>query len=445
MHRNKILKELQIYKKSYAGSLPSKHNFVIRIIQSLFSFEVLFVLFLFAWAFKADSKFQWVPIDFTKLFFILSVCTGIFVFLGEKKRFNKKAVMLALSGAAFVFYILISLTFSVGHIYAMEKALYISTLTLWVLLACAFIIASDKKRLKYFIKLLMLIAVWIAIESTFEYIKGDGDVINALNSNYLALGYTIGMGLLISIAYAFFSEQGWLKKIVLLITSLFFIFLLFVLGGRGPVISVIISLLVPFLYKTKLVLNNRLRIKKYFIFIAILVIAVVSISIYLYSKDSPTATLARILLLFESGMGTSAGTRAEYYFTAYKLWLAKPFLGHGIGSWPLLIGLPDMYSYPHNMLLEIMVELGLMGLVLFSFIIFWAFKGFTQSRYKKNIFFSIVILMMFINAFMGAMFSGDINDNRILFALLGLMVFDESENEVNKKYACKKRVRENEK
>lgn len=432
MYKNKFQKGLPIYNKNYGRSLSSKHNFVIRIMQSLFSFEVLFILFLFAWVFKADPKFQWVPVDLTLLFFILSVCTGTLVFLGEKKRFNKKAAMLALSGAAFVFYISISLTWSVGHIYAMQKTLYISTLTLWALLACAFIIASDKRRLNHFNNLLLIIAAWIAIESTLEYIKGDGDVINALNSNYLALGYTIGMGLLISTVCVFFSEQSRFKKMLLLIMSLFFMFLLFVLGGRGPLISVTISLLIPILYRTRFILDNKPRIKKYFVFIVILLVAVVSISIYLYSKDSATATLTRILLLFEPGLGTSAGIRAEYYLAAYRLWLAKPFFGHGIGSWPILIGLPDVYSYPHNLLLEIMVELGLMGLILFGFILFWALKGFIQSKYSKSISSSMVILMMFINAFIGAMFSGDINDNRIVFALLGLMAFDESNNEVNR-------------
>jgi O-antigen ligase len=428
MYKSKILKELQKKDKNYGRSLPSKHNFVVRIIQSLFSFEVLFTIFLFAWAFKADSKFQWVPIDLTQLFFILSVCTGILVFLGEKKRFSKKAAMIALFGAAFVSYIFISLNWSVGHIYATEKALYISTLTLWALLACAFIIASDKRRLSHFINLLVVIAFYIAIESTLEYIKGDGDVINALNSNYLALGYTIGMGLLISTAYVFFSERSRLKKMGFLIMSLFFMFILFVLGGRGPLISVTISLTIPFLYRAKLKLYNKLQIKKYFVFIVIILIVVVLISIYLYSKDLATATLSRILLLFEPGMGTSAGTRAEYYLTAYRLWLAKPFLGYGIGSWPILIGLPDVNSYPHNILLEIMVELGLVGLILFGFILICALKGLIQSKYYKSILYSMVILMMFINAFTGAMFSGDINDNRIVFALLGLMAFDDSEH-----------------
>ncbi|HYE11485.1 MAG TPA: O-antigen ligase family protein, partial [Patescibacteria group bacterium] len=390
----------------------------------------------------------WVPIDITELFFILSLCIGILVFLGEKKRFNKKATILALSGAAFAFYIFISLNWSAGHIYAVQKTLHISTLTLWALFACAFIIASDTRRLNRFINLILAIAAWIALASALEYVKGGGGVINALNSNYLALGYTLGMGLIISIAYVFFFEQSRSRKIALFIISLFFMFLLLVLGGRGPLIGVTISLLIPLLYRAKVRLEYKLWIKKYFVFIVILLIAVFSVSIYLYSKDSPTATLARILLLFEPGMGTSVSTRVEYYLASYILWQFKPLLGHGIGSWPILIGLPDRISYPHNMVLEIIVELGLMGLILFGFILFWALKGFIHLKYNRSIFFTFVILMMFINAFMGAMFSGDMNDNRIIFALLGLMAFDEGKYEVNKGLKIvnlQKRVRKNEK
>jgi O-antigen ligase len=428
---SKILNESRIDNKNYRSSFPSGHNLLIRMIQSLFSFEVPFTLFLFAWVFKADPRFQLVPIDLTELFFIVSVCAGTLVFLGEKKKLERKAVVIAFSGSAFVLYAVLSLTWSAGHIYAGQKALYISTLTLWALIACAFIIASDKRRLGRFFNLLLIIAAWIAIECTLEYIKGGGDVINALNSNYLALGYTIGMGLMISTANVFFSEQSRFKKLVMLIISLFFMFLLFVLGGRGPIISVTISLFIPFLYRSRLILAHKSRIKKYFVFLGILLLVVVSASIYLYSKGSPTATLARILLLFDPGMGTSVSTRTEYYVASNQLWLIKPLLGHGLGSWPILIGLPDMYAYPHNMIFEIMVELGLTGLFLFGFVLFRAFKGFIRSKYYKSIFFRIVILMMFVNAFMGAMFSGDLNDNRIIFALLGLMALDESKNEVN--------------
>lgn len=399
------------------------YNVFISIVHYVFSFEFLFILFLFAWTYKGNSVFQWVSVDLTELFFILSVCSGIFIFLGEKKKFGKKAVVLVLSGVTFVFYILISLTWTVGHIYAAQKALYISTLTLWTLIACSFIIASDKRRLARFINLLLLTTVWIAIECTLEYMKSGGDVINALNSNYLALGYALGMGLLICAAYMFFPGQSRLKKILALIMSAYFMFLLFVLGGRGPLLSAIISLLIPLLYGSRFIDTVKFK-KKYTVFLFFLLLSVISISVYLYSKDSPAATLSRISLLFESGMGTSAGTRIDYYVIANKLWQLKPLFGYGIGSWPILAGLPDMNSYPHNLVMEILVELGLAGLALFGCILVSAFKGFIKTQNTGSIFFGSVILMMFVNAFIGAMFSGDINDNRIIFALLGLMAFD---------------------
>jgi O-antigen ligase len=128
-------------------------------------------------------------------------------------------------------------------------------------------------------------------------------------------------------------------------------------------------------------------------------------------------------------MGTSASTRIVYYLAAVKLWLLKPLLGYGIGSWPILIGLPDMYSYPHNLVFEILAELGLIGLILFALTLFLALKGYIKSKNNRTIFFNSVILMLFMNAFIGAMFSGDINDNRIIFAIIGLMTFEENENE----------------
>lgn len=429
MYKYEISKKAFIDRINYRSSLTLKHNIFSRVTHYLFSFELQFILFLSAWVFKADPRFGWIPVDLTELFFILSVCSGIFVFFSEKKRFRGKATVLVFSGMLFVFYVLVSLTWTVGNLYAGQKALYISTLTLWPLIACAFIIASDKCRLVRFINLLLLLTLWIAVESTLEYIKDSHDVINALNSNYLALGYTLGMGLLIFTAYIFFSEQSRLKRIFMLNMSLYFMFLLLVLGGRGPLLSSTVALFIPLLFKSKLIQSNKLKLKKYAAFLAVLFVAIVLISVYLYSKNSPTATLYRILLFLEPGMGTSAGTRTVYYLTAVKLWSLKPLLGYGIGSWPILTGLPDMYSYPHNLVLEILVELGLIGLILFGFTLFVALMGFKKSNYNRTYFFSSVILMMFVNAFIGAMFSGDINDNRIIFALLGLMTFEEDADE----------------
>ena len=128
-------------------------------------------------------------------------------------------------------------------------------------------------------------------------------------------------------------------------------------------------------------------------------------------------------------MGSSAGTRMGYYSESYRLWQLKPLFGHGIGSWPLLIGLPDICAYPHNLIFELLVELGLSGVILFGLLLLAALKDFFKRNAGESIFYVSVILMMFSNAFIGALLSGDINDNRILFAAIGLMAFGRNINE----------------
>lgn len=419
MYKNEFSKTDQIEK---INNSDSKQNIFICFIRILFSFEFLFALFLFAWAYKADPKFEWVPIDLTQLFFILSICSGIFVFLAEKKRFKKKATVIVFSCILFVVYVLISLTWTVSDIYAHQKALNFSILTLWTVIAGAFIIASDKVRLTRFIKLILLLAIWIAVESTIEYLSSRSSIIN-LNSNYLALGYTLGMGVLICTAYGLLSGGSQAKRILMIFLSLYFLFVLFILGGRGPLISTVISLSIPLLFRSKHVQSNKSKLKKYTTFVVILFLIIFLISLYLYSSGSLTATLYRMLLFLEPGMGQSAGTRIDYYLISEKLWLTKPVFGYGIGSWPILNGLPDANFYPHNMVMEILVELGLVGLFLLCLTVFLALKGFIKQNKKSNLFLGTVVLMLFMNAFIGAMFSGDINDNRILFLFLGLMAF----------------------
>lgn len=403
-------------------SVNPKQNIFIRLMQNLFSFEFLFTLFLFAWAYKADLRLAWIPVDLTLLFFVLSVCSGILVFLAEKKTFEKKAVFIVFLGIIFVLYVISSLNWTVGELYAHQKTVSFSTLTLWTLIAGAFIIASDKIRLARFINMIVLFAVWIAIQSTFQYVKGSLNI-NNLNSSYLALGYTLGLGVLICVTYGFLSTESTAKRIFMIFLSLYFLFLLFILGGRGPLISTIISLPVPLLFRKRLAQSNKLKLKKYTVFIIFLFLIIFLICFYLYLKGILTTTLYRMLLLLDPGMGTSAGTRIEYYAISEKLWLSNPVFGYGIGSWPLLNGLPDACYYPHNMVFEILVELGLAGLILFGLTVIFALKGFFKQNIKGNIFLGSVVLMLFVNVFIGAMFSGDLNDNRVLFVFLGLMAF----------------------
>lgn len=81
----------------------------------------------------------------------------------------------------------------------------------------------------------------------------------------------------------------------------------------------------------------------------------------------------------------------------------------------------DATKYPHNLIVEVLVEAGLVigGL----FIAFWAWR--TSCWWRRlnrwNTSQSLVIKGLIICWGVNVLFSGDLNDSRILFLLLGLL------------------------
>src|SRR5947207_15613008 len=52
---------------------------VLKESRVLISFEVTFVLYLYAGLFKADARLGWIPFDLTAAFFAVNVMSGIFI------------------------------------------------------------------------------------------------------------------------------------------------------------------------------------------------------------------------------------------------------------------------------------------------------------------------------------------------------------------------------
>jgi hypothetical protein len=107
--------------------------------------------------------------------------------------------------------------------------------------------------------------------------------------------------------------------------------------------------------------------------------------------------------------------RVDHLTTSYNLIFhhAKGFLfGYGWGSYGIVSGGSDERWYPHNMILEIWVETGLVGLVLFLI-----FLIYTCRRNFKNNPFSWVFLFLFLNV----MKSSSLVDLRLFFGFLAIV------------------------
>lgn len=383
------------------------------------------MLFLFAGRFKADPRFEWVPIDITAFFFLISVIIAICILLRNNMKIKKKSLILPVIFLIFALYSFLSLTWSPGLIYAKQKVFYIATLVLWSLMGASMIIAQSRERIKRFFVIYIIFAFWIAIESTKAYINNHGvGFVTALGGNYLGIGRVIGVGALIVLIYSiFWAKNNWIKIFSLLIFG-YFMWILFVAGGRGPFISTFLACLVPIFVGWSFSKHKGIRIKRYTNQLSMIIAIIIVFLIILYISDNLTTTMNRILVLFDDGMGNSAGLRIEWYKSSFVYWGEKPLLGNGIGSWPVINSAVDVRGYPHNIILEIMVELGLIGLIIFIMLLIIALKCFGPWKTVRDDPLKILIFVIFINALVNAMVSGDIPDNRFLFFVLGIMAIN---------------------
>lgn len=400
-------------------------------IISFLSFELLLVLFLNAGRYKADPRFAWVPVDLTALFLVLSVAAGVYILIYKDLFFVLDSLKLNFIYFIFVGYVLLSFFWTPGEIYASEKAMYIATLVYWPLLATSIIVSSHTERLKRFLILVVFFSFWIAVETFVAYQQSGGRMVTALGGNYLGIGRVLGPAVLIILGYILYYSRSTMLKIAGLGIIGFLLYLLFVVGGRGPLLATLIPILIPLMGSIKFESASVIWIKRSFTFLAAVVVLSIISMVYLMNQEDAPATLRRLELLIESndGMGGSAQARFSYYVTTLELWIKQPFIGYGVGSWPVLVEYTDARGYPHNIILETLFEFGIAGMLIMTTLFVYALRNLGSWRVIQSNPYRLIILMVFANALLNAFVSGDIPDNRFLFATLGLMMLPKTKED----------------
>lgn len=384
-----------------------------------FTFETSFVFFLYAPRIKADVRFSWIPVDLTILFFSLNVLLGIWLILRKKIKIVPTNQNLMIAVGAFIIYSCASLLWSVGYDYATTKAIYISTLLFWCVIATSLIVSNNSIRIRRFLIILLLFSIWFTIESIIAYFLSSRYVsISTIGGNYLGTGRVIGLGIVISWGWLTLYDTTSFQKLILMVILLIGLFAILVLGGRAPLICLILSVVFLFGISTiKSLLREKLSLWLLSIAIFILVAAIGGYT-YATSIGLEFITLERLSRVGTLGSDGLVGPRESLYVAATSMWQSRPFFGYGIGSFPIYLGVGDIRYYPHNMILEILSELGLVGLLLYAFILTLAIKHVLQSRLSDPL--HVLTIGLLVNLVLNAMFSGDLNDNRAIFAFIGL-------------------------
>tara|TARA_B000000532_G_scaffold139552_1_gene112080 strand:+ start:147 stop:599 length:453 start_codon:yes stop_codon:yes gene_type:complete len=120
---------------------------------------------------------------------------------------------------------------------------------------------------------------------------------------------------------------------------------------------------------------------------------------------------------------TSKNVRLEFASRSLELVYKYPF-GVGIGNWQEYCNQSQphhllRHEYPHNLLLEIFVELGILGGLIFLYLLIKSIY-FTYKRYLLNKSSRIYPLLFYLQIFLlfNSLFSGSLNDSRLLFVVL---------------------------
>jgi len=387
--------------------------------------EWFFALFLFAGYYKADPRFAFIQtyIDLTLLFLFLSFLVFLRRLLKEPfvqkmpAGFVKVATFFLLLAAC----LLGGLFITQSEGYGFDKTVRFIVLTGWAFFGTAFLI-TDYLSLRSFSWAVVTISTMMAIDALLNY-PGVGKIgfVTALGSNYIALARAGGLGLLATLVFLLPTERKPLAKCCLWGIAVLQTWATLSAGARGPVLALVISLLVFFALSVWGF--PHLKVERFSLKLSmVLLIAVVLVTTVAQELFSTFLFRMQVLTTY---LGESAAMRLDLYQEALRLWVGSPIWGVGTGGFAVAVtGSEFIREYPHNIVLELAAETGLLGVLVLGMMIFMAFSIGLASIKNSSGLARITARYLLVSAcfaLLNAMVSGDINDNRMLFTYLGLI------------------------
>lgn len=273
-------------------------------------------------------------------------------------------------------------------------------------------------------------------------------------SMYQNINYFLGIFLIITFGLFFSEKMIMLKKIsklknsrllnsktlgATLVFEKFSVFLvgatcllfMIIIGGRGAFIS---ALVICFINLLKFI--KDIRNKKIYMFFIIFTIFL-CVFFIVYISNSGFFMFERLKVIIN--IHEDPSLRLNLFYQAIILFIKSPLWGSGIGSFADFITRTTSLTngsplgwYPHNFILELLCECGLVGFILFFFPFLMYFKK-QITDYKFN-FYEKVLFFLFVYQFLIFMGIGGLQDIKYLIFFFFLFISHQKtrENEVKK-------------
>ena len=394
----------------------------------LFSVEASFVLFLFAGRYKNLPELRGFPIDFTLLFLTATFCLVAWAVVSGRMRPIplSSPVLLMISFSAFAvaslfwssmdqrnveklthFLLLASPSFFVAHLSAQDKPRR-ERLLRWLLWFSAAI-------LMYYVYYRWILGINLADKQGEDYAN-----------NYIEYNSHANIVFILFVSLAVFGSPPPKQLAIAIVGACAALFALLTIGGRGPLALALLA--IPFL-AIGLLLRARGGLPRLARLLghacAVTGVAVLGYMVLVQSEGSSAAweelrTLDRFEMQLSHESTDSMDVRLEAQEYAFEKWLEQPVTGWGFGEFRIHSDL----DYPHNLLLEILMEMGLVGAFLFFSVCAVAIIDCVRmARDGTSNFVDATIALLFLTQLVSHLtVQGYLGDDRIFLAFIGLAI-----------------------
>ena len=348
---------------------------------------------------------------FLAISFLLS---GVLLIAKRPQKFKLGAIDVLF--ICFFFLVFLSyFMFHTGSESAYKKITYAPLLVVAPYVGIRFLISEE--RIKKFFNYCVLVAAILIIPALYELFFNPIFAESGRFSMYMLpergdnpILFGITFAILLIILFVWMLEQRKFKYLILMVPSMF---LLFRSGSRGAVISFLVTMLFY------LLIIGRLRFKTK-VYAAILT-ALLILGAYKFISEStrefyqytftPEARLTEVSSVYQ---------RVTMWEMAINDFKENPILGVGMGN---SVG---GGGFPHNIILEVSAELGILGLFIFLSMCYLTIKKamrFIKREEKQDLNLLMKLsLILFVYSLTEAMFSGYITNQTQLFMSMGLVV-----------------------
>src|SRR5690554_489351 len=290
--------------------------------------------------------------------------------------------------------------------YGLLKSILFLVKIILPLFAFAAYAPFTERHLKLMFITIIIGSLFMAISLLFLGDLNVGRVITNSEQNPITTARVIGLGATLILILMLKKVSVNVRSIAIMVLFIVQMSAMLFTGSRGPLMAIVFAILATFIY-IESGSKNKIKILAKIIFMLLVLMLIISI----ISFDQFSGTKRLISYFTTLGSNSSDRQRIERFKIAINGFKSSMGLGAGTGGFSVLYGV-DRPEYPHNLVLEILVEQGLIGLLILTMLVLITLNRIKKLSFyhKTNVYVKGILSLWFFTLF-NAMVSGDIITN----------------------------------